>query len=154
MISDFKKYNLLLLFAAGLLTVGKADGQSSASDSLSLKSIISEVVQNHPAVKKAEEDLRVSDAKIGIAKSVKQPNVDITSSYSRIGPVSSISIPDMGTFSFVPHDNYSAAINASQVLYDFGKTDKAISLETQSKELVGLTVEQVKQKLSQAVISV
>ncbi|MFA5326855.1 MAG: TolC family protein [Prolixibacteraceae bacterium] len=154
MISDFKKYNLLLLFAAGLLTVGKADGQSSTSDSLSLKSIISEVVQNHPAVKKAEEDLRVSDAKIGIAKSVKQPNVDITSSYSRIGPVSSISIPDMGTFSFVPHDNYSAAINASQVLYDFGKTDKAISLETQSKELVGLTVEQVKQKLSQAVIGV
>lgn len=154
MISNFKKCSLFLLISAGIIRTGNADGQSLSGDSLSLKSIISEVVQNHPAVKKAEEELNVSDAKIGIAKSAKQPNVDITSSYSRMGPVSSITIPDMGSFSIIPHDTYSAAVNATQVLYDFGKTDKTISLETQGKELVGQSVEQVKQKLSQAAIGV
>lgn len=154
MISNLKKYSLFLFLSAGIFMAEKANGQSTANDSLSLKSIISEIVQNHPSVIKTQEDLKVSDAKIGIAKSAKQPNVDITSSYSRMGPVSSITIPNMGSFSIIPHDSYSAAVNATQVLYDFGKTDKAISLETQSKELVGQSVEQVKQKLSQAAIGV
>lgn len=154
MIHKIKIYTFLIWAVAGFFSSATVKGQASDSDSLSLKSIISEVIENHPAVKKAMEDLRVSDAKIGISKSAKQANVDFATSYSRIGPVSSISIPDMGTFSFVPHDNYSASLNASKVLSDFGKTDKAIRLETESKELAGQSVEQVKQKLSQVAIGI
>jgi len=99
------------------------------------------------------EDLNVSDAKIGLAESNYKPNVNFESSYARIGPISSISIPDMGTFSFVPHDNYSAAFNVNQTIYDFGKTEKNVLLEKQSKELTLQSVEQVKQKLSQVVIA-
>lgn len=154
MIHKIKTYTFLIWAVAGFFSSATVKGQASDSDSLSLKSIISEVIENHPAVKKAMEDFRVSDAKIGIAKSAKQANVDFNTSYSRIGPVSSISIPDMGTFSFMPHDNYSATVSASKVLYDFGKTDKSILLETESKELVGQSVEEVKQKLSQTAIGI
>jgi outer membrane protein TolC len=70
-----------------------------------------------------------------------------------MGPISNISIPDLGSFSLVPHDNYSATINVNQTIYDFGKTEKSILLEKQSKELTLQSVEQVKQKLSQAVIA-
>jgi outer membrane protein TolC len=38
-------------------------------------------------------------------------------------------------------------------VFDFGKTDKSVEIEKQGKELNHQTVEQVKQKLSQAVIS-
>jgi len=140
-----------LLIGAGLLCFEPA--QCQQTDSLTLHSIISEVVQNHPAVKKAMEDLNVADAKIGLAQSNMLPNVDFTSSYSRIGPVPEISIPDMGSFSFVPHDNYSAALNVNQTIYDFGKNDRNIQLEKEGKELSLRSVEQVKQKLSQAAIS-
>jgi outer membrane protein TolC len=122
-------------------------------DSLSLKSIINEVVENHPLVKKALEDLSVSDAKIGVAQSGNLPFVDFTSSYSRIGPIPTITIPDMGSFSFVPHDNFSATVNVNQIVSDFGKTEKNIQLEKQGKELSIQSIEQVKQKLSQAVIA-
>src|SRR5665648_1193838 len=71
---------------------------------------------------------------------------------SRIGPIDEISLPGLGSFSLMPHDNYSAGINANQILYDFGKTEKNILLEKQGKELSTQSIEQVKQKLSQAAI--
>ena len=137
----------------GILIVGTAKSQTLSGDSLSLSAIIGEVTANHPVVRKAMEDLNVSDAKIGLAESNYLPNVDFASSYSRMGPISTITIPDMGSFSFVPHDNYSAAFNVSQTISDFGKTEKNIQLEKQGKELTRQTVEQVKQKLSQVVIA-
>jgi outer membrane protein len=137
----------------GILTTGSAKSQTLSGDSLSLNAIIIEVTTNHPLVKKAMEDLNVSDAKIGLAESNYLPNVDFASSYTRMGPISTIHIPDMGSFSFVPHDNYSAAINVNQTIYDFGKTEKSVLLEKQGKELGLRSVEQVKQKLSQAVIA-
>lgn len=152
MIQKYNSFIIILLLGAGLLSIETAKSQSLAIDSLSLNSIISEVVQNHPIVKKAMEELSVSDAKIGFAESNYLPNVDFTSSYSRIGPISTITIPDMGSFSLVPHDNYSAVVNVNQTIYDFGKTEKNVLLEKQGKELNRQSVEQVKQKLSQAVI--
>ncbi len=150
MITRIIKYAFLSLLFVGLLQVGSLKSQTK--DSLSLNSIISEVVQNHPMVKKAMEDLTTSDAKIGLAESNKQPVIDFSTTYSRVGPVPSITIPDMGTFSFTPHDNYSAGINLNQTLYDFGRTEKAIQLEKEGKELSRQTVEQVRQKLSQVAI--
>lgn len=151
MIFKLNKTYFLSLLAAALLSIQSVKSQDK--DSLSLNTIISEVVQNHPAVKKAAEDLNVADAKIGIARSYTKPNVDFSSSYSRVGPVPVITVPDLGSFSLVPHDNYSAAFNLNQTIYDFGKTDRSIQLEKEGKQLSLQTVEQVKQKLSQAVIS-
>jgi len=147
-----KKILLFVLTVVGLLSIVKANCQPTINDSLSLSTIIKEVVQNHPLVRKAMEDLNSSDAKIGIAKSGYLPNIDFATSYSRIGPISEITLPNVGTFSLFPRDNYAAAINVNQTIYDFGKTDKNISLEKQGKELNRQTVEQVRQKLSQAVI--
>ena len=152
MIFNRNRFLLYIFPVIGLLSVGTVQGQSMANDSLSLSSIIKEVVQNHPLVKKAMEDLTTSDAKVGIAKSGYLPNVEFATSYSRIGPISEITLPDVGTFSLMPKDNYSATINVNQTIYDFGKTDKNVLLEKQGKELNRQSVEQVRQKLSQAVI--
>lgn len=152
MIFQRKKYLLFILPLAGLLSVGAVQGQPLSTDSLSLNAIIKEVVQNHPMVKKAMEDLNTSDAKIGIAQSAYLPNIDFATAYSRMGPISQITLPDVGTFSLMPKDNYSATINVNQTIYDFGKTEKNVLLEKQGKELNRQSVEQVRQKLSQAVI--
>lgn len=150
--NSLKRSIFYLLPVAGLLSGTNVKAGADVSDSLSLKSIISEVVQNHPLVKKAQEEINNSDARIGMAKSANLPTVGIESSYTRIGPIANITIPDMGSFSLMPHDNYTASVNASQILYDFGKTDKNIQLEKQGKELSAESVEQVRQKLAEAVI--
>lgn len=153
MILRINKHFRFFLPVIGILILGTANGQTVSGDSLSLSSIISEVTANHPMVKRAMEDLNVSDAKIGLAESNYLPNVDFASTYSRMGPISTITIPDMGHFSFMPHDNYSAVINVNQTIYDFGKTEKSVLLEKQGKELNVRSIEQVKQKLSQAAIA-
>lgn len=145
-------YSPFFLLVAILFSFASAKGESLPSDSLSLNGIISEVVQNHPMVKKAMEDITTSDARIGLAKSASLPYVDFTSSYTRIGPVSQITLPELGSFSLMPHDNYSANFNVNQTISDFGKTEKSILLEQQGKALSNQSIEQVKQKLAQLAI--
>ena len=153
MIVNISKYLMALLFLTGFLSAGQVKSETLAPDSLSLNFIISEVVQNHPLVKKAIENLNTSDAKIGIAQANNLPEIDFSTSYSRIGPISELTIADMGTFAFMPKDNYSTGLNVNQTISDFGKTEKSISLEKQGKELNRQSLEQVKQKLSEAAIN-
>ncbi len=153
MIFKTDKYLVILLLIAGFLSIGQIKSEPLGPDSLTLNTIIAEVVQNHPLVKKAMEDLNSSDAKIGLARAGKLPDIDFSSSYSRIGPVSEINLPDMGSFAFMPRDNYTSGVNINQVVSDFGKTEKSIALEKQGKEVSRQSLEQARQKLSQVSIN-
>ncbi len=123
------------------------------TDSLSLKSIISEIIKMHPTVKGAEEALNAADARIGLARTGYYPNIDATAAYSNIGPVVTISIPNLGSFQLYPQNNYSAAVNFKQTVFDFGRTRQSIDLENENKAYGELAVEQVKQKMSMAAIN-
>jgi outer membrane protein len=122
-------------------------------DSLSLKYIIAKVVSTYPTVKVAEEAVAGAEARIGLASTGYNPEVDITASYSNIGPLSKLTVPNMGTFQLYPANNYSAGVNLRQTVYDFGRTKKNISLETENKAIGEQNIEQVKQKLSSLVVN-
>jgi outer membrane protein len=126
---------------------------ASPSDSLSLKSIIGEIVKNHPTIKEAEEALNNADARIGLAKTGNYPLVDLSANFSNMGPVTKITIPDMGTFQLFPENNYSGAINYRQVVYDFGRTRQNIAFEKEGKVIGEKALEQIKQKMSSAAIN-
>lgn len=160
------QFSIIFLFMVltVLLTGPDSSGQESKpsggapklSDTLSLDQVLAAVVQNHPSVKEAEEALNTADARIGLAKSVLYPNVDASANYTRIDPVSSFSFPIGGKtveIQLPTQDNYSAGLNYSQVLYDFGKTSRNVAVEKESKTLASETVEQVKQKLCLAAAS-
>lgn len=106
---------------------------ASQSDSLSLKSLIAEVISTHPTVKGAEEALKNADARIGLARTGYYPVVDAGANFSTIGPVMKFTIPDMGTFQLYPENNYSATVNYRQVIYDFGRTRTNIDIENEGK---------------------
>jgi len=129
------------------MVVGQNTGKISG-DSLTLNEILNEVIHNYPSIKKAQTDLESSDAKIGLAKTAYLPNVDVAAAYTLIGPTSTISIPGLGSFQMNPASNYSAMLSVTESIYDFGKTQMNIAFEKQSRELAGLSVEQLKQKLS------
>jgi outer membrane protein len=118
------------------------------TDSLSLKNIIEQVIKSHPSVKVAEEAINNANARIGLAKTGYYPEADMTANLSNMGPVTKISIPDMGTFQLFPENNYSASVNYRQLIYDFGRTRQNIALENENKIMGEQAIEQVKQKLS------
>jgi outer membrane protein len=120
----------------------------SETDSLALKEIINRVITSYPTVRAAEEAINNANARIGMAKTGYYPDVDVTASYANMGPVTKLTIPDMGTFQLYPENNYSASLNYRQVIYDFGRTRQNIVLENENKKLGEQTLEQVKQKMA------
>ena len=107
----------------------------------------------HPTVKSAEEALNNADARIGLARTGYYPQVDLSANYSNLGPVIKLTIPDLGTFQLFPENNYSAAINYRQVVYDFGRTRQNIAIENENKVLGAQYLEQVKQKMALAAVN-
>ena len=122
-------------------------------DSLTLSGILNTVISNYPALKKADKELIAADAKIGLTKTAYLPDVNLSSSFTFLGPTTSLTIPGLGSFQLYPPDNYSAAVTVNQSIYDFGKTDKNIALDQKSKEMIQLSSEQIKQRLSTAAMA-
>jgi outer membrane protein TolC len=59
----------------------------------------------------------------------------------------------MGTFQLYPENNYSAAVNYRQVIYDFGRTRTNIDIENEGRIIVEKTLDQVKQQMALATIN-
>ena len=148
---------LIALVLIASLSANSQDTQGAMaavkSDSLSLKSLIAEVVSTHPTVKGAEEALKNADARIGAARAGYYPVVDANANFSNIGPVMKIYIPSMGTFQLYPENNYSATINLRQVIYDFGRTKTNIELENEGRIIGEKALDQVRQKMAMATVN-
>ena len=130
-----------------------ASGQEATVDSLSLSDIIKSAISQYPTVKSAEEALKNADARIGLAKTGLYPTIDMAAGYSNLGPVITLDIPSMGTFQLYPNNNYSAAVNYHQVIFDFGRTRQNMKIETENKVLGEQALGQTKQKLALAAVN-
>ncbi|HNX65778.1 MAG TPA: TolC family protein [Bacteroidales bacterium] len=124
------------------------------ADSVSLNAALRQVIENYPAIEKSVQESKAADARVGLAKTSYYPDISINSTYSRIGPVSSFTLPGYGTFSLYPENNFSATINYNQVIYDFGKTAKGVNYEKQNRELVNTSSVALRQKISLSVVNV
>ena len=144
---QLRKYLVLLLLVPAALM----QGQNAKGDSLTLSGILNSVLNDYPSLKKAEKELISADAKIDLTKTAYLPDVNFSTSYNRIGPISTIAFGGRNLHLY-PADMYNAAFTVNQNMYDFGKTSKNVALSEESKEMVKLSVEQIKQQLSTAVM--
>jgi Outer membrane protein len=146
--SILSSFALIILFTS--ISAGQVanDKMRLTTDSLSLKTVIQQVISTYPSVKVAEEAIRNADSRIGLAKTGYNPTVDMTASFANLAPVTKLSFPGLGNFQLYPGNNYSASVNFQQLVYDFGRTHQNIELENENKAIGEQTLEQVKQKLS------
>jgi outer membrane protein TolC len=145
--------NINILASLALSVVSQTVWAQSSNDSLVLTDVIQKVIASHPSVKEAEEAINVADARISMAYSDYLPDVDVSGSYSHIGPVPSFEFPSFGKIQLYPADNYSASLNYRQTLYDFGKTANNVKLEKENKNFSSENLELTKQKLALATIN-
>ncbi|HEY5510345.1 MAG TPA: TolC family protein [Prolixibacteraceae bacterium] len=143
---------ILTAFLLILAIAGRGYCQTNVTDSLELTPLINKVIQTYPTIQQAAEALTAADLKIELARSAYLPNAMVSGSLSHIGPVPSLTLPDVGSFSLAPHNPVNASLNINQTLTDFGKTRKNIEYEEKSKQLASLGMEQIKQKMALAVI--
>ena len=153
-----KKINKLiiaLLLLTASTTYAQVTNLAASTDSLTLSGIMNQVITNYPLLKKADKELIAIDAKIGLTKTAYLPDVNFSSSYTRLGPTTSITmvinnIPH--ALELYPPNMYNATVSVNENIYDFGKTAKNVALDEKNKEMVQLTVEQAKQRISMAVM--
>jgi len=145
---QLRKYMVLLL----LVPAAFMQGQNATGDSLTLSGILNSVLNDYPSLKKAEKELISADAKIDLTKTAYLPDVNFSTSYNRIGPISTITFSGKN-LNLYPADMYNAAFTVSENIYDFGKTSKNVVLSKGSKDMVKLSVEQIKQQLSTVVMA-
>jgi outer membrane protein len=156
-----EKFRYLLVFILFILValrpaIGQSvavNGSDQPDDSLTLKYIIEKVISGYPSVKVAEEAIKSAEARIGLAYTGYNPELDLSASYTNIGPLSKLTVPNMGTFMLYPANNYAASLNFRETIYDFGRTKSNISLEKGNKAIGEQNLEQVKQKLSMLAVS-
>ena len=102
-----------------LATVAMA--QTPPQDSLTLEQVVRQVLENNPLIEQSLHKIDAANAQIELSNSANYPFAAAEASYSRIGPLIELTIPDAGTFSLFPANNYDAHIATHYTLYDFGK---------------------------------
>jgi len=85
---------------------------------LSLKEAISIALNRHPEIKAAEGNVEIGISRVGQAESGYYPSISINSALSRY------SLPQGGSDS-----NFTASLNLSQNIYDFGKREGKLDIE-------------------------
>ncbi len=114
--SIFLIFALVIIFNSTFFGQNASDKDKISGDSLSLKSVIQQVISSYPTVKVAEEAIRNADSKIALAKTGYNPVVDLEASFADLAPVTKLSFPDLGTFQLYPQYNYSASLNLNQLV--------------------------------------
>ncbi|HLN56744.1 MAG TPA: TolC family protein [Bacteroidales bacterium] len=145
-----------VIFSLIIITGYRANAQNQIinNDSLSLREVIGLVVTTHPSVKAAEEAVNNSENGISLAKAGFYPDADVTASFNNLGPVTKLTIPERGIIQLFPENNYAAAVNFRQNIYDFGRTKQNIEFEKENKTLNEITSENLKQKLSMSAVNI
>lgn len=132
----------LLTCAIFLVIAAGTYAQTPTSGKLDLNRVIRLVIDNHPAIKQAQQYVAASGELVAQKQSAYLPELEAHGSYSRIGPVPSIEIPDRGKIDFYPRNNYDFHLALRQTILDFGrrpaKIELARSLEDSARDNVDL----------------
>lgn len=117
-----KKFTGVLALVVAL---APAMAQESPVRDEQLKSLIQAGVTNYPRIKEMEEQLKADGVKESIIKAGYLPTVNTNISYRFDAPVAKAEFPlptGPATIQFTPYNNYNAALNVQQLIYDFGRT--------------------------------
>ncbi len=125
----------LLFFIVAVPFEAGAQEIIKKGESLNLERCVEIALKMQPNILAATGTLRATESRIGQAESNYYPQVNWSSSYSRIKPASSSSSSSSGISNGTlgrtsgSFDQYSAGFNVSQTIYDFGKTPTQVKIQ-------------------------
>jgi outer membrane protein len=88
-----------------------------------LEQCISIALEKHPSLKASAGSIKANESKVGQAKANYYPQLNLSTSYQRIGPTS-----PAGT-TLDSYDQYSTDVNVGMTLFDFGKTSTQVKIQ-------------------------
>ena len=112
----------LLILNLFVLSLTPAFAQENKNTVLSLDDCINLTLQNNPEIAASYSTQEAQKSQLKQSKSNYLPQVNANAAYTRSNGNSNIG--NTGT-----NNNYSAAVNASQLIYDFGQTSSTVGIQ-------------------------
>jgi outer membrane protein TolC len=104
------------------ITARAADPSANTSI-YNLEQCIVIALEKHPSINASAGAVRANESKVGQAKANYYPQINLSTSYQRIGPASSYD------GSNDPYNQYSASVDLGMTLFDFGKTSTQVKIQ-------------------------
>lgn len=106
---------------------GEAEEVIKRGESLNLERCVEIALKMHPNIIAARNTANINESRVEQSRANYYPQINWSSSYSRISPASGTSAGSFGrTDSF---DEYFSGFNLSQTIYDFGKTPTQVKIQ-------------------------
>ena len=112
-----QKISIAILLLFSQLAIAQAPGET-------LSTLVKQALDYSPRVKEQQQLLTIGDYRIKVQQSGLKPQINGELSYTRLDPIAEAVIPIPGfegKLQFQPHNNYNTAVNASYVIYDWGR---------------------------------
>src|SRR5665647_515696 len=100
------KFSIAFILLPLMAIQGQNASTKTAGDSLSLSDVMTTVINNYPAFKKAEKEIESANAKIDLTKTAYLPDVNFSTSFTLIGPAPTITFAG-NDIQLSPPDIYS-----------------------------------------------
>lgn len=126
---------LVLFFIFIIASNGNAQDIIQKGELVNLERCIEIALMKNPSIIAAKSTVNVNESRVGEARSNYYPQVNWTSGYSRISPVSTIrSSANGSTTSFSgtsggAFNQYSSSVGLTQNIFDFGKTPTQVKIQ-------------------------
>ncbi|HAR49164.1 MAG TPA: TolC family protein [Smithella sp.] len=118
-----KKIILIIIFTFLLPLIAKAIEPAAKNTTYNLDQCISIALEKHPSLRASAGAIKANESKVGQAKANYYPQINLSTSYQRIGPTSP---PGSNLDSY---DKYSTDVNVGMTLFDFGKTSTQVKIQ-------------------------
>lgn len=142
------RYSVLPFLLLVLIRPATLHSQTPSPDTLTLAEVVGRVLENHPAIQGAGEEIAAARARVGQRHSAFYPELDFNGHYSRVGPVPSIDLPGQGSFELYPSNNYNVNFELRHTLLDFGKRSTNERLARSGEEAAGDDLELLTSRLA------
>lgn len=118
-----KKIILIIIFSLWLPWTAKAVEPAAGAAIYNLEQCIAIALEKHPGINASAGAVKANESKVGQAKANYYPQVNLSTSYQRIGPASSYN------GSNDPYNQYSTSVDLGMTLFDFGKTSTQVKIQ-------------------------
>lgn len=114
---------IIITFFILFLPWAAAAAEQSAGIIYDLDQCIAIALEKHPSLKASAGAIGINESRVGQAKANYYPQLNLSTSYQRIGPSS----PPGSTQD--SYDQYTTGINLGMTLFDFGKTYAEVKIQ-------------------------
>jgi outer membrane protein len=140
---------VFVMFLAAVLTAGLA-----AQERMTLQQFIDEAVRNSPSVEIVGQAVDGAEYKIREARSQYLPQINLSSSYTRISLLSEFDIPNLGHFKFGTPDNLNFRAGVTEQVFTWGRVGRTVEMSRIGKSMAEEGVTLTKQTLAYQIVPI